>query len=87
MRARMLHDATHWPTYDACTVDPIDTDHAKLRDEFLSWPALCLTVEQVARLLHVPVVAAVRLLAGLEHDGFLIRTPSGAYRLAEPAVS
>jgi DNA-binding IclR family transcriptional regulator len=47
-------------------------------------PALCLTVEQVARLLNVPPVGASQLLAALEHDGFLMRTPSRRYRLVEP---
>jgi hypothetical protein len=64
--------------------DRIDIDSARLREEFLSMPALCLTVEQVARLLHLPVVGAAQLLADLERDGFVIRTPSRRYRLAEP---
>lgn len=66
--------------------DPIDIDSVKLRAEFTSMPALCLTVEQVARLLNLPVAGAARLLADLDRDGFLIRMPSGKYRLAEPLM-
>jgi hypothetical protein len=69
---------------EAIVADRLDTDGARLREEFLSMPALCLTVEQVARLLHVPVVGAAQLLAALEHDGMLTRTASRRYRLAEP---
>jgi hypothetical protein len=64
----------------------IDTDSIRLQQEFLSMRALCLTVAQAARLVNVPVVAAARLLADLEHDRFLIRMPSGRYRLAEPMM-
>ena len=69
---------------EATMADRLDTDSARLREEFLSMPALCLTVERVARLLHVPVVGASQLLAALEHDCFLMRTASRRYRLAEP---
>jgi predicted transcriptional regulator of viral defense system len=69
---------------EAIMADRLDTDCARLRHEFLAMPALCLTVEQVARLLNVPPVGASQLLAALEHDGFLMRTPSRRYRLVEP---
>jgi DNA-binding IclR family transcriptional regulator len=49
-------------------------------------PALCLTVEQVARLLNMPVLDANGLVTALELDGVLIRTPNGRYRLAEPLL-
>jgi DNA-binding IclR family transcriptional regulator len=62
-------------------------DRDRLHREFLSMPALCLTVEQVARLLDVPIATASHLLAGLERDGVLIRMASGRYRLAEPLFS
>jgi DNA-binding IclR family transcriptional regulator len=65
----------------------IDSDRDRLRREFLSMPALCLTVEQVGRLLDLPIAAASHLLAGLERDGVLTRTASGRYRLAEPLLS
>jgi len=75
-------------TYATCganafIADPIDSDRVRLRSEFLSMPALCLTVEQAARLLSVPVSAASRMVAGLVQEGFLTRTPSGRYRLAD----
>ena len=69
---------------EAIMADRLDTDSAMLREEFLAMPGLCVTVEQVARLLSVPIVAASQLLAALEQDGFLMRTPSHRYRLAEP---
>jgi len=74
------------PRGDAILVDPVDDDGFRLREEFLSMPGLCLTVEQVARLLNVPTVGASQLLAALERDGFLMRTPSRRYRLAEPVT-
>jgi DNA-binding IclR family transcriptional regulator len=73
--------------HDAIGAASIDTDSGRLRQEFLSMPALCLTVAQTARLLNVPVVAATRLLADLERDGFLILKPGGRYRLADPMTS
>jgi predicted transcriptional regulator of viral defense system len=71
---------------EATMADRLDSDIARLREEFLSMPALCLTVEQVARLLHVPVVDASQLLAALEHEGFLIRAAGRRYRLADPFI-
>jgi DNA-binding IclR family transcriptional regulator len=64
----------------------IKSDRDRLHHEFVSMPALCLTVEQVARLLDVPVATASQLLTGLERDGLLIRTASARYRLAEPLI-
>lgn len=85
---RMQDGATRcWRSHDEAVIDPLDTDGDRLRDEFLSMPALCLTIPQVARLLTIPVVSATRLLKDLESEGFLIRTPRGAYRLARPYVS
>ena len=69
---------------EAIVAGQLDTESARLRAEFLSMPALCLTVEQVARLLHVPVVVASQLLAALERDGTLMCTASRRYRLVEP---
>jgi DNA-binding IclR family transcriptional regulator len=63
------------------------SDSERLRDEFLSMPALCLTVPQVARLLNLPVVSAIRLLKDLEGEGFLVHASGGAYRLAHPLLS
>jgi DNA-binding IclR family transcriptional regulator len=60
-------------------------DRDRLHAEYLAMPALCLTLEQVARLLDLPVATASEVLAGLERDGVLIQA-SGRYRLAEPSV-
>ena len=88
MTATLQDGATHcWRTHAEVGTEPFDTDSGRLRCEFLSMPALCLTVPQVARLLDVPLASASRLVTDLERDGCLIRTPSGAYRLAEPALS
>lgn len=86
MTATRLPDGSTYcrPIHNTAGADAFDTDKARLRDEFLSMPALCLTVAQAARLVNVSVLGANLLLAGLEHDGFLIRTPNGRYRLAEP---
>src|SRR5262249_33048713 len=82
LRAR--EDSTY-PTCgaNALIADPIDSDRVRLRSEFLTMPALCLTVEQVARLLSLPVSAASRIVAGFVQEGFLTRSPSGRYRLAD----
>jgi hypothetical protein len=72
---------------DLIGLRPIDDDSRRLQQEFLSMPALCLTIAQAARLLNVPIVGATRLLADLEHDGFLMRVPAGRYRLAQPPLS
>ena len=74
------------PVHHAVGTEPFDADHARLRNEFLSMPALCLTIEQAARLANVTVLSASRLLAELERDGFLIRMANGRYRLAEPVL-
>jgi predicted transcriptional regulator of viral defense system len=87
MTATRLPDgSTHCRPIQTATAKAFDTDSDRLRDEFFSMPALCLTVAQVARLLNVPVVGATRLLTDLEHEGVLIRTPDGRYRLAEPLM-
>lgn len=66
--------------------DPIDADILRLRHEFGSMPALCLTVPQVTRLLDVRLDKAVDLLSALEGDGFLMRTHNGAFRRTQPPM-
>ena len=84
----LQHGATRCRrAHDEVGTEPFDTDRGRLRCEFLSMPALCLTGPQVARLLTVPLASASRLLTDFEREGFLIRTPSGAYRLAESVLS
>jgi len=59
---------------------PIEADLLRLRHEFLSMPALVLTVPQVARLLGVRTEYAADLLATLTADRLLTRVETGAYR-------
>jgi len=59
----------------------------RLRGEFAAMPGLLLTVPQVARLLGIRVNDSSALLTRLESDGFLTRTPAGAYRLAAPRLA
>ena len=62
-------------------------DLARLRSEFLSLPGMCLTVEQVARLLDAPRGEALLVLLALEAEGLLVRSPNGSYRLASPMLA
>jgi hypothetical protein len=64
--------------------DAIDADALRIRHRFLEMPALWLTVPQAAQLLEIRPDRAAATLEGLEEDGFLMRTSSGAYRRAEP---
>ena len=61
---------------------PIEADVLRLRHEFLSIPALTLTVAQVARLLGVRTQYAAELLAALAQDRLLTRAETGAYHRA-----
>jgi DNA-binding GntR family transcriptional regulator len=58
-----------------------------LRCEFLSYPGMCLTVEQVARLLDVRRDEAMEALIVLEAEGLLIGRANGSYRSASPLLS
>jgi len=58
---------------------PIEADVLRLRHEFLSMPALTLTVPQVARLLGVRTEYAAELLTALTQDRLLTRAETGAY--------
>ena len=61
---------------------PIEADVLRLRHEFLSMPALTLTVPQVARLLGVRTEYAAELLTALTQDRLLTRAETGAYSRA-----
>ena len=65
----------------------LEIDLARLRSEFLEYPGMCLTVEQVARLLDVPHDEAVELLAVLESEGLLFHRTNGRYRRTSPLLS
>ena len=62
---------------------PVDADLLRLRSEFLSQPTLSLTAEQVSRLLAIHVEHALGILATLQEEGWLIRSPTGRYRRPE----
>ena len=63
---------------------PVDADLLRLRHEFLSQRPLSLTAAQVARLLSLRLDHALEILSTLVQDGWLIRSPSGQYRLPHP---
>jgi DNA-binding IclR family transcriptional regulator len=65
----------------------LEIDLTRLRSEFVEYPGMCLTVEQVARLLDVPRDEAAGLLAILESEGLLLHRASGAYRRPSPLLS
>jgi predicted transcriptional regulator of viral defense system len=67
--------------------DAIDADVLRIRHEFLELPALRLTVDQTARLLEIRSDHAAAMLATLEDEGFLMRTPRGDYRRAQPLTA
>jgi len=66
---------------------PVDADSLRLRHEFLVAPALCLTVAQAARLLSIRIDQSGAILSLLAEEGWLIRTPAGAYRRSQPLAA
>jgi CheY-like chemotaxis protein len=65
----------------AATADT-DADGAarRVREEFAALPGLSLTAEQARLVFGLPRHEADRILQGLIAEGFLARTPLGAYR-------
>jgi hypothetical protein len=53
-----------------------------IRAEYLEMPGLSLTPRQAARLWGEPVPIIEALLTTFTADGFLVRSPRGAYRRA-----
>lgn len=51
----------------------------RIRGEFLEMPGLCLTREQACRLWQMDEITCDGILGALTDDGFLTRTPSGAF--------
>jgi hypothetical protein len=66
---------------------PIDADTLRIRHEFLAMPGMRLAVPQAARLLGVSLHHAAEMLDLLEAEGFLIHTPDGQYRRAQPLMA
>jgi DNA-binding IclR family transcriptional regulator len=58
----------------------IDADLLRLRHEFLRTPVLALTVSEVAQLFGLRGEHAAAMLTTLEEEGWLMRSPAGAYR-------
>lgn len=69
------------------TMTVVERDLNTLRAEFLSFPGMCLSVAQVARLLDVRRDAATQALSALEDEGLLLRWGNGSYRRASPLLS
>ena len=61
-----------------------DRDLARLREEYVSLPGMCLDLPQVARLVGVDRVCAAHLLEELEAEGLLVRSTGRVYRRALP---
>lgn len=51
----------------------------RIRGEFLEMPGLCVTREQACRLWQMDEITCDGILGALMDDGFLTRTPSGAF--------
>ena len=66
---------------------PIDAETLRIRHEFLTMPGMRLAVPQAARLLGVSLSHAAEMLDVLEEEGFLIHTPDGQYRRAQPLMA
>jgi hypothetical protein len=64
--------------------DAVHDDLNTLWAEFLSFPGMCLSVEQVARLLDLRLDEATQALSALEGEGLLFRSGNGSYRRALP---
>ena len=59
--------------------EPIDLDALRIRNEFLTLPDLCASVDSCSQFLDVPPRHALLILESLVHDGFLRRNSDGRY--------
>jgi len=69
------------------TPSALDAGLLTLRREFACTPALAVTVPEVARRFGLRGEQAAAVLTTLEAEGWLMRSPAGAYRRLEPAMS
>lgn len=69
------------------TASSIDDDLIRLRSEFVQFPGMCFTREQVARLLDVRHGEAAVLLAMLESEGLLFHLKNNVYRRKLPLLT
>jgi hypothetical protein len=53
----------------------------RVRGEFVEMRGFSPTIEQAARLFHLPPDECRTILGGLVQEGFLRQTPDGRYRL------
>jgi hypothetical protein len=58
----------------------------RIRGEFLEMPGLCLTQQQACRLWHIDDTTCEGVLSALVDDGFLTRTPAGAFVAAHTSL-
>ena len=86
-RRRFRTNHTRVEAVVIAAAEAVDPDVLTLCQEFIALPALCLTVQQVARWLNVRTERAVDVLTELERDGFLIRAHNGAFRRAQPPMA
>ena len=56
---------------------------ARIREEYREMPGMCLTFVQACRLWQMDARASASILDALVADGFLRRTPQGAFRAVE----
>jgi predicted transcriptional regulator of viral defense system len=68
-------------------VSALDVDLLTLRHVFLCTPSLKVNVSEVEQLFGLRSDHAVAALTLLEAEGWLMRSPNGAYRRSEPAMS
>ena len=59
--------------------EPIDADTLRIRHEFLTQPDLCVSVDEAAALLGVPLRHASIILESLVFERFLARTANRQY--------
>jgi hypothetical protein len=64
----------------------IDTLLTRIRGEFLEMPGLCLTRQQACRLWQMDEATCDGVLGALVDDGFLTRTPAGAFVAAHTSL-
>ena len=57
-------------------LDPLMT---RIRGEYREMPGMQLTIREAARLWQIDASACEALLSLLVEDGFLVRTPAGAF--------
>ena len=73
------HGTEKWVTQSAS----VEALKARIREEYREMPGMCLTFAQACRLWQMDARASASILDALVADGFLRRTPQGAFRAVE----